>query len=328
MFNSTSGASTCFTSLNYMRKEIVIIGLGKMGGNVARRLTSSGWKVVGYNRSPDDTKTLEDETGLKGAYSFKEIAENTSTPRVIWLMIPAGDAIDKVLFGEDGLTNYLDKGDIIIDSGNSYYKDSIERSKRLAELGIKFTDVGFSGGPTGALRGGSLMVGGSKENFEYLSPLLTTLALPSGVQHFEGVGAGHFVKMVHNGIEYGMMQAIAEGFTLLKGSRFNLNLEEVADIYNHGSVVESRLVGWLEDGFKTYGEGLDEVSGSVAHTGEGEWTVKEAKEQKVEVKVIEDALNFRIESEKEANLPVGRQGFTGKLLSAMRNRFGGHSIKK
>lgn len=304
-----------------MKNEVVVIGLGKMGGNVARRLLSDGWVVVGYNRSPNNTQVLEKEAGLKGAYSFKEIAEKTSSPRILWLMLPAGDAIDDVLFGKDGLINYLDKGDMIVDSGNSYYKDSIERGKKFEELGFKFIDVGFSGGPEGALRGGSLMVGGDKEAFDYLSALFTALAVKDGVKHFEGVGAGHFVKMVHNGIEYGMMQAIAEGFTLLKGSKFNLKLEEVADIYNHGSVVESRLIRWLEDGFKTYGENLDEVSGSVAHTGEGAWTVKEAEEQKVKVKVIEGALNFRIESERKPS-------FTGKLLSAMRNRFGGHSIKR
>lgn len=303
-----------------MKKEVVVFGLGKMGTNVARRLASSGWKVVGYNRTSEDTKNLAKEIALTPVYSFKEIVENTKGPRIIWFMIPAGEVLDEILFGDDGLAALLDKGDFIIDAGNSYYKDAIRRFSKLNEMGIKFVDVGFSGGPEGALNGGCLMVGGESVDFEVLKPLLEALSITDGLAHFQGIGAGHFVKMIHNGIEYGMMQSLAEGFTLMANSDYKLDLEKVAEIYNHGSVVESRLVGWLKDAFLKYGKDLSSVSGSVAHTGEGEWTVKEAKEQGVSVKVIEDSFNFRVESEKKPS-------FTGKLLSAMRNRFGGHSIK-
>jgi len=185
---------------------------------------------------------------------------------------------------------------------------------------LKFIDVGISGGPAGARYGASLMVGGERKDFDYLLPLFTDIAVPSGVQFFPGVGAGHFVKMVHNGIEYGMMQALAEGFTILKRAKYRLDLARIADVYNHGSVIESKLVDWLENAFKLYSDNLKNISGKVKHTGEGEWTVKTAEELKLKTKVIEDALKFRIESEKNPS-------YTGKILSALRNQFGGHSLK-
>ncbi len=190
----------------------------------------------------------------------------------------------------------------------------------MAKKGILFLDVGTSGGPGGARYGACLMVGGDKKIYEYLLPLLTDIAVPNGVEFFKGIGAGHFVKMIHNGIEYGMMQAIAEGFHILKNSTYNLDLKRVAEIYNHGSGIESRLMKWLADGLQLYGENLDTISGTVAHTGEGAWTVNAAKELGVKAKVIEDALKFRIESEKNPN-------YTGKILSTLRNQFGGHSAK-
>lgn len=181
-------------------------------------------------------------------------------------------------------------------------------------------DVGTSGGPSGARNGACLMVGGDKKIYEYLLPLLVDIALPNAVEFFKGAGAGHFVKMVHNGIEYGMMQAIAEGFTILKKSSYNLNLNRVADIYNNGSVIESRLTNWLKNAFHVYGEDLALISGSVAHTGEGAWTVDAAKAMKLKAKIIEESFKFRVESEKNPS-------FGGKVLSALRNQFGGHSVK-
>lgn len=208
-----------------LKKEIGIVGLGKMGGNISRRLIQRDWQVVGFNKSVESTKQLEKE-GLTGAYSLKELVEKLSSPRIVWLALPAGKTVDEVIFGASGLIHSLEKGDFIIDAGNSSYKDSVTRYKKLKKQSIHFIDAGVSGGPKGALEGASIMVGGDKKVFEKLEPLFSDLAVESGYQFFDGVGAGHFVKMVHNGIEYGMMQALAEGFTILKKSKYNLILQK------------------------------------------------------------------------------------------------------
>jgi 6-phosphogluconate dehydrogenase len=304
----------------HIKKELGIIGLGKMGGNTARRLMEKGWHVVGYNRSPGVTKDLETE-GITGVYTFGDVIKNLSTPRVIWLSLPAGDTIDELLFGDDGITKLLNKQDVIIDGGNSFYKDSVRRAEKLNAMGLRYIDVGFSGGPGGARNGASLMIGGNETDFKQYESLFADLALPHGYQFFPGFGAGHFVKMVHNGIEYGMMQAIAEGFAVLKQSSYHLDLTRISDVYNHGSVIESKLVGWLKNAFTLYGEELQSISGSVSHTGEGMWTVETAKELNIKTKIIEGALQFRIDSEKNPS-------YTGQIVSALRNQFGGHSVKK
>ncbi|MBI4123127.1 MAG: glucose-6-phosphate dehydrogenase [Parcubacteria group bacterium] len=298
---------------------IGVVGLGKMGGNLSRRLLSKEWRVVGFNESALATHELESED-FTGAYSLKELVAALPKPRIVWLMVPAGKPVDEVIFGKDGLTNYLDKGDIVIDGGNSFYKDAIMRFKKLKKRGIHFIDVGVSGGPEGARSGASLMIGGDKEIFQKLEQLFYDLSIKGGYQFFEGAGAGHFVKMVHNGIEYGMMQAIAEGFTILKKAKYKLNLAQVSDIYNHGSVIESRLISWLKKAFEAGGNDLKEISGSVGHTGEGEWTIKTAKELKAQTRVIEEALRFRIKSERNPT-------YTGKILSALREQFGGHKVR-
>jgi 6-phosphogluconate dehydrogenase len=234
-------------------------------------------------------------------------------------MVSAGDAVDEVLFGENGLADLLKRGDTVVDGGNSFYKDSVKRAKKLKERGITFVDVGVSGGPEGARNGACLMVGGNKEDYESLLPLYLDVAVAQGVQFFEGVGAGHFVKMVHNGVEYGVMQAIAEGFTVLRNAEYSLDLKGAAEVYNHGSVIESRLMEWLVKAFEVHGVNLDDVSGAVAHTGEGEWTVKTAREMGVKAKIIEGAISFRIESQ-------GNPSYAGKILSALREQFGGHQV--
>ncbi len=299
-----------------IKKEIGIFGLGKMGSGTALSLLEKGWRVVGYNRSKDDTKRLEQE-GLIGTYTVPDFIAKLPTPRIVWLMIPAGGVID-VVIGQ--LLKDLKKGDIVIDAGNSFYKDTIRREKELRKKGIVFFDAGFSGGPGGARYGACLMVGGQKKYFELIQPLLRDLAVPGGYEFFEGVGAGHFVKMIHNGIEYGMMQALAEGFEILKKSTYQIDLQKAAQVYNNGSVIESKLTNWLKDAFTFHGADLKDISGSVKHTGEGAWTIQTADELKVKAKVIEDALNFRIESEKNPS-------FAGKILSALRHQFGGHSTK-
>ncbi len=295
-----------------IKMEIGIVGLGKMGSNLARRLSERGWRVVGF----DQSKSL---SAIESVFSLKELTEKISRSRIVWLMAPSG-AVNNIIFGKDGLIKYLKKGDIIIDGGNSFYEDSVKRYKKLKSKGIKFMDVGVSGGPQGALNGASLMIGGDKEVFEKLEPLFAELAQKDGYQFFRSPGAGHFVKMVHNGIEYGMMQAIAEGFNILKKSKYKLDLRKVAQAYNHGSVIESHLISWLQKVLELHGRNLKNVTGSVAHTGEGEWTVKTAKKMKLKAKVIEEALNFRIKSKNNPS-------YQGKILSALREQFGGHSVK-
>ncbi|MDO8269364.1 MAG: decarboxylating 6-phosphogluconate dehydrogenase [Candidatus Levybacteria bacterium] len=303
-----------------MKKEIGIIGLGRMGGGLAQNLIDHKWKVVGYNRTEAVTRELE-KVGLTGAFSLQELVEKLPKPRVIILMLTADGANDKVLFDKNGLASLLEKGDIVIDGGNSYYKQAIDRGKKLGKNGIKFVDAGISGGPGGARNGACCMVGGDDQIFTYIEPIFKDISIPKGYMHFTGVGAGHFVKMVHNGIEYGMMQSIAEGFEIMNKSPFKLNLIDVAEIYQHGSVVTSRLVGWLQDAFKKYGQELEDVSGSVGFTGEGEWTAATAREFKVPAKIIEESFKFRVASQKKPS-------FTGKLLTGMRNQFGHHSIEK
>lgn len=303
-----------------MKKEIGIVGLGRMGGAIALNLLNHKWKVIGYNRTEAVTKELE-KVELQGAYSLQELASKLNTPRVIFLMLTADGANDEVIFGKNGLASVLQKGDIIIDGGNSYFKKAIETAKKLEEYDIKFVDAGISGGPGGARNGACSMVGGDAQTFKHIENFFADISLKDGYMHFDGVGAGHFVKMVHNGIEYGMMQSIAEGFEIMKKSPFNLNLIDVTEIYQHGSVVTSRLVGWLQDAFKKYGQELEEVSGSVGFTGEGEWTAKTASEFGVPSKIIEESFKFRVASQKKPS-------FAGKVLSGMRNQFGHHSIER
>ncbi len=300
-------------------KVIGVYGLGKMGANVARQLHEKGWRVIASNRSPEPVKMIQKE-GIEGVFTLAEMAEKLPHPRIVWLMITAGKANDDLLFGKDGVAQHLKKGDIVIDAANAFYEDSVRRAKLLKKRGIRFVDVGFSGGPGGARNGGSLMIGGDKKTYDYLEPLFRDLSVEDGYAHFGDAGAGHFVKMVHNGIEYGMMQSIAEGFALMKKSPFKLDLEKVANVYNHGSVIESHLVKWLEEAYGIYGQDLKKISGSVAYTGEGEWTVKAGKKMKVPTPVIEDSFKFRVRSKRSPS-------YIGKVLSALRNRFGGHSIE-
>lgn len=305
-------------------REIGIVGLGKMGSNLSQQLIEKGWRVVGYNKTPEATKKLENE-GLEGAYSLKEVCEKLAKPRVVWLMIPAGRPVEETV---DKLAGILDEGDIVVDGGNSFYKDSKKHYKKLEEKGIKFVDVGVSGGPDGARKGASLMVGGDEELYDYLLPLYIDLSVPEGHAFIKGKGAGHFVKMVHNAIEYGMMQAIAEGFDIMKSEDYKLHLKDIARVYNHGSVIEGKLIGWMAEAFEIFGEDLKKVSGRAGSGGaagmeksEAKWTLDIAEKLGVEVKVVEDAIKARLKSQKKPN-------FQGKIINALRNRFGGHKVKK
>ena len=291
------------------------IGLGKMGHNMVERLLEKGHEVFVFDVSEDARKAAE-SVGAKNASSLEDLVSKLEAPSIIWIMVPH-QAVDDVL---EKLLPYLKDGDTIIDGGNSPYRESMRRASGFESIGINYMDVGVSGGPRGAKEGASIMVGGDREDYDSLEPLFKDLAAHDAYGYMGTHGAGHFVKMIHNGIEYGMMQAIAEGFSVMKKSEFNLNLKEISDLYNHQSVVASSLVGWLKEGFEEFGEELGGVSGEVGASGEGKWTVEAAKNLGVPVRVIEAALKFREESK-------GNPSYTGKLLQAMRNRFGGHRVK-
>ena len=308
--------------------QLGYFGLGKMGLAQVKRLAEKGYTVVAYNRS-EEPRAEAKKAGAEVTNSVGGVAHALKMPRIIWLMVPHA-AVDEVL---TELVPYLTKGDTVIDGGNSFYKHSMRRAAELAKKGINFLDCGTSGGPAGARNGACLMIGGEKKVFTKYEKLFADLSqglsyvnthrivLGGSYAYVGESGAGHFVKMVHNGIEYGMMQSLAEGFEVMKRSPFKLPLLNIAKLYNKGSVIESRLVGWLEKAFKEYGEDLKDISGEVGQLGEGKWTVDTAKELGVPVKVIEDSLAFRFTSQ-------GNPSYTGQVVSALRNQFGGHEVKK
>lgn len=295
--------------------QVGLIGLGKMGKGIARQLKEDGFEVVINNRSKESIDEMKQE-GFVPAYEISELVSKLELPRKIWLMVPHS-AVDGVL---DELVPKLNEGDLIIEGGNSFYKESVKRGKELSQKGIKFLDAGVSGGPGGARNGACVMIGGDRKVFEENEEIFKSISLPGGYSYMGDVGAGHFVKMVHNGIEYGMMQAIGEGFEVLKKSEYDLDLYDVTKIYSTGSVIESRLVSWLKDAYRKFGPDLDKeecCSATVSHSGEGQWTVDTAKEFNIPVKIIEESLQFRKDSKDNPS-------YTGRVVSALRHEFGGH----
>lgn len=301
-----------------MEKKIAYIGLGKMGRGMVSRLLKNNWEVLAFDPS-DEAREKAASAGATVFHSMDALHKTyEGRHRLFWLMVPHF-AVDAVL---EDLMPLLHKGDVVIDGGNSNYKKTIEHAALLKERDIQFMDVGVSGGPGGAQNGACCMIGGDKKLFDEYEELFRDISSPEAYGYMGGIGAGHFVKMVHNGIEYGMMQAIGEGFEVMKQAKdFNINLSEVARVYNHQSVIESRLVGWLQKAYAQWGENLDDISGTVSHSGEGQWTVETAHELEVPVPVIEAALTFR-----EASLE--NPSYTGQVVSALRNQFGGHEVKK
>jgi 6-phosphogluconate dehydrogenase len=298
--------------------ELGMVGLGRMGANMAERLVRGGHGVIGYARRPESVQRVV-EKGASGAGSLGDLAEKLKTPRSIWLMVPAGPTIDGVI---DELLPLLGKNDIIIDGGNSNYKDTIRRAERLAAAGLEMVDVGTSGGVWGLTEGYSMMVGGAGKAVERLRPALETLAPApdKGWGHVGPNGAGHFVKMVHNGIEYGLMEAYAEGFSLLKKkSEFGLDLHQVAEIWRYGSVVRSWLLDLIAEPLKSNPE-MEGIAPYVADSGEGRWTVQETIDIDVPAPVIALSLYQRFRSR-------DRESFADRLLAALRNQFGGHAFK-
>ncbi len=297
--------------------EVAFIGLGRMGANMVRRLSQGGHHVVAYNRTAEKTRELVAEGhGVVGAYSLKEVVEKLKTPRIVWLMVPAGQVVDDHIAELEPL---LSPGDIIIDGGNSYYKDSIRRGQEVTAKGFHFMDVGTSGGIWGLKVGYCLMIGGERAIFEHCEPLFKTLAPPDGYGYMGDHGAGHLVKMVHNGVEYGMLQAYGEGFEILNASQYDLDLHKIAHLWNQGSVVRSWLLELAELAFEADPK-LSGIKGWVADSGEGRWTVLEAMEHDVPAPIITLSLLERFRSRQD-------ESFSAKVIAALRNQFGGHAVK-
>jgi 6-phosphogluconate dehydrogenase len=297
-----------------------MVGLGKMGANMARRLCRSGIEVVGYNRSADIVQTLAREEGMLPAKSLAEAVEQLKAPRIVWLMLPSGQPTEEHV---NELRDMLEPGDVVVDGGNSNYCDSERRGALLAQCGIEYVDAGTSGGVWGLDNGYCMMVGGSEAGVSAVEPALKALAPApdKGWAHVGPVGAGHFTKMVHNGIEYGMMQAFAEGFALMRSkSQFDLDLAQIAEIWRHGSVVRSWLLDLTADALGR-DQALEDIAPVVADSGEGRWTVMEGVQQGVPLPVITLALQMRFASQDQ-------EGYPARLLAMMRNAFGGHAVTK
>jgi 6-phosphogluconate dehydrogenase len=300
--------------------RLAMIGLGKMGGNMVRRLCRGGIEVVGYDRATEVVAQLAAEAGMLAAKSVEDAVAKLSSPRVVWLMLPSGDPTEQQI---RALVPMLSKGDIIVDGGNSNYHDSQRRGAWLAGQGIGFMDSGTSGGIWGLENGYCLMVGGTQEVAQTMRPVLQALAPAAdrGWAHVGPVGAGHFTKMIHNGIEYGMMQAFAEGLELLRGKEeFNLDLAQITELWRHSSVVRSWLLDLTAESLK-HDQKLDKIAPYVSDSGEGRWTVVEAVDQGVAAPVLTLALQMRFTSQDE-------KGYSYRLLSMMRNAFGGHAVKQ
>lgn len=303
--------------------QIGFVGLGKMGGNMALRLTAGtadrsvqgGHQVIGYARDPNPD--LVGAAGIELVGSLDQMVAKLVVPRVVWVMVPAGNPTETVV---TDLAGRLQAGDIVIDGGNSYYKDSIRRGEGLAKHGIHFIDCGTSGGVWGRQEGYCLMIGGAKEAVDHCQPIFQTLAPPDGWGHVGPLGSGHFTKMIHNGIEYGLMAAYGEGFEILYKSKFNLDLQQISGIWNHGSVIRS----WLLELAQRQLAGdikLTSILPFVEDSGEGRWTIKAAMDADVPVPVISSALFARFQSRDPYN-------FSARFVSGLRHQFGGHTIKK
>ncbi len=298
--------------------EIGMIGLGRMGGNMAQRLLNGGHTVVTFDRDAEAVAASQSQ-GAAGVSSPNDLVARLAPPRAVWVMVPAGQPTEDTV---DSLIPLLEAGDVVLDGGNANYKDSMRRSEKLAGHDIDFMDVGTSGGIWGLAEGYSLMIGGKKEVFRRLEPIFQTLAPDEdkGYSHVGPAGAGHFVKMVHNGIEYGMMQAYAEGFEIMEAKKeFSLDLGQIAETWRFGSVVRSWLLDLAADAL-TEDPKLESLQSYVDDSGEGRWTVQESIELAVPAPVITLALQQRFRSRQD-------QPFGAKLLAALRNQFGGHAVK-
>jgi 6-phosphogluconate dehydrogenase len=295
--------------------RIGFLGLGRMGANMVRRLLRNGHEIVAYNRTAEKTKEIAGE-GAEAAFTIEELVGKLKKPRAVWIMVPAGDATEAQI---EELLEHLEKGDTIIDGGNTNFHDDQRRHPALKKRGIDYVDAGVSGGIWGLANGFCLMVGGDPEPVKRLEPAFKDLAPVGGYLHTGGPGSGHYVKMIHNGIEYGMMQAYAEGFEIMHASDYPLDLQAVAKLWNHGSVVRSWLLELLEPALAG-DQNLTRIKGWVADSGEGRWTVQEAIDKDVPAPIITLSLLMRFRSRQD-------DSYGAKVLAALRNEFGGHAVK-
>jgi 6-phosphogluconate dehydrogenase len=297
--------------------DIGIWGMGRMGFNMARRLVDKGdHRVIAGNRSSGKVDDAV-EQGAEGAYTVEEFVEKQGSPRVLWSMLPAGEVTDEMI---DHLIELADEGDIIVDGANSYFRDSVVRAEKVRRAGLRWLDAGVSGGIWGYEVGYCTMIGGDADAFEHAEPVFKTLAPANGYAYLGDAGAGHFAKMVHNGVEYGMMQAYAEGFEILQKSRYDYDLRAICSLWNQGSVVRSWLLELAEKAFEKDAN-LDSIRGYVEDSGEGRWTVLEAIQEDVPANVIAGSLFARFASRQD-------DAFAMKVLAALRGEFGGHAIKE
>lgn len=296
--------------------KLGLIGIGKMGYNLAENVLEKGHELTVYDINPDNMQGLEVK-GANIAGSLKELISGLTSPRVVYLMLPVGEPVEQTI---QAVLPYLSPGDVVIDGGNSHYKDTVRRSVMLQESGIHYLDCGTSGGVSGAKQGVCLMVGGDKALYDYCAPLFLSVSVDGGCIYTGRSGSGHYCKMIHNGIEYGMMQAIAEGFELLQKSGYEYDLKEVAGVWNHGSVIRSWLMELLENALRT-DNNLTGIKGLMHSTGEGKWSVEEALDNSVCTPVIALSLLMRYRS-------LEMDTFSGKVVAALRNQFGGHAVAK
>ncbi|OIJ11575.1 6-phosphogluconate dehydrogenase (decarboxylating) [Anaerobacillus arseniciselenatis] len=295
--------------------KIGLIGLGKMGLNLGQNLIDHNHEVVAFDVNQQSVEEMV-KHGAQGTTSYKELIESLQMPRIIWIMVPH-PVVDSVI---DEITPFLEKGDIVIEAGNSHYKESVRRYNHLKEYGIHFMDAGTSGGMEGARNGANYMVGGDKEAWEIVEPIFKDTAAENGYLYTGEAGSGHYLKMVHNGIEYGMMAAIGEGFEVLEKSQFDYDYEKVAKLWNHGSVIRSWLMELTEQAFSKDAK-LDGIKGVMHSSGEGKWTVEEALDLQAATPVIAMSLLMRYRS-------LDSDTFNGKVVAALRNEFGGHAVEK
>ena len=295
--------------------DLGFVGLGKMGANMVRRLLLDKHRIVAYNRTAEKTQEIMTE-GAEGAFSLAELVSKLAKPRAIWVMVPSGDATESMI---DELLKVMEPGDTIVDGGNTNFHDDVRRHALVAEKGLRYVDAGTSGGIWGLQVGYCLMVGGDREAVEPLEPIFRSLAPADGYAHVGGPGAGHYVKMVHNGIEYGLMQAYAEGFEIMHASDYDLDLAQVSGIWRYGSVVRSWLLDLLHDALEKNPD-FAGIKDWVADSGEGRWTVQEAIDRDVPAPVITLSLQARFRSRQD-------ESYGAKVLAALRNEFGGHAVK-
>lgn len=301
--------------------KLGFIGLGKMGSRMALKLLKEGHSLIVWNRSPEGISNFKSNINLKIAKNIKDLVQQLDQTRIVWSMVPAGEATEEIL---NEVSKYVQAGDIVIDGGNSNFKDTKRRYEEFKIKGIRFLGIGVSGGIIAATEGYPMMAGGDKSGYEHIIPILNSLAKPNGGHEYFGEGgAGHFVKMVHNGIEYGIMQSLGEGFGVLEKSPYDLDLKKVAKLYQKGTLVCGFMLDRAVEVLSNPSI-LSSIEGKIAESGEAKWTVATAKEENVDIEIIERSLEFRRRSQTDSQV---QNSFSAKMIAALRNAFGGHPVR-